>query len=963
MLEVILAVVGATLGAVWAGGEGLFIGAVVGYAGGFTLAMRQRLAAHTVELAALRARLDALSAEKAPLEFDLEFLADSTTPDSATTTGSEPAPAAQTPRQVPVQSSYRAPAEGLANPPSASVESSNAAGSGTFKPASTDDGSVPLPQSPARIAAAASGGASVRADTSDRKRDDLFTRATAAVLNFVRGGNPMVRIGVIVLFFGVSFLAKLAIDADLVSIELRMAGIAAGGLALVALGWNFRRSHADFALPLQGGGMGILFLAVFAAYRLYGLLPAGLCFGLLVGLVGFAAVLAVAQNSAALAAFGVVGGFLAPVLASTGSGDHVALFSYYLVLNLSIMGIAWFKAWRVLNWLGFVFTFVIGSLWGAQYYTPDLFDTTEPFLVAHFLLYTLVAVLFAFRQPPQLRGVVDGTLLFGTPLIAFVLQAQLVEGMDMGLAWSAAAGAAFYIILAGALCRIQSMRLLMEVFVVNGIVLASIAVPLALDARWTSVTWALEGAGVLWVGVRQGRALPRLLGVLLQFLAGASLVEHLHQHPLVDARLVLNAQYLGAVLVSVAGLFCGAYLYRAREQLHRVEAAASWVLGAWGLLWWFGAGVIELYVRVNSEYEWGALLAFLALSSGVSTLLERRVLWPVLRVPTLALVLALTLTAMGMAVFEPHPLVSGAWGGWPLALLIQLALLRVVDGWVHILRKTVHSLSFWLVIGLVAWAVTYWLDERFGARDSWGLIIAGLVPALALGFVSQAAGGSRWPIGANADAYLNVATAPVVALLGLWMWLINTLPPASVWDLVYVPLINPTDVANGVAALAVVHWWRQCRNTLADWPLVKHTTLGLTLFGATLFFWANAVLFRTIHYWFGVQYDFAHLWRSDLTQTTLAVFWPVLGVLGMVLGAKTHRRVLWLAAAILMGVVVLKLFFVDLANTNTLERVISFLSVGILMVVVGFFAPVPPRQRIAQTSMDQPSEPARPPAS
>ena len=44
-----------------------------------------------------------------------------------------------------------------------------------------------------------------------------------------------------------------------------------------------------------------------------------------------------------------------------------------------------------------------------------------------------------------------------------------------------------------------------------------------------------------------------------------------------------------------------------------------------------------------------------------------------------------------------------------------------------------------------------------------------------------------------------------------------------------------------------------------------------------------------------------------------------------------------------MGVVVVKLFLVDLGNTGTLERIVSFLGVGLLLLVVGYVAPVPPR--------------------
>jgi uncharacterized membrane protein len=71
-----------------------------------------------------------------------------------------------------------------------------------------------------------------------------------------------------------------------------------------------------------------------------------------------------------LALLGFIGGYAAPVLISTGSGNHVALFSYYALLNAAVFAVAWKKPWRALNLVGFVFTFVVGTLWGAKYYQP-----------------------------------------------------------------------------------------------------------------------------------------------------------------------------------------------------------------------------------------------------------------------------------------------------------------------------------------------------------------------------------------------------------------------------------------------------------------------------------------------------------------------------------------------------------------------------------------------------------------
>jgi uncharacterized membrane protein len=83
----------------------------------------------------------------------------------------------------------------------------------------------------------------------------------------------------------------------------------------------------------------------------------------MVALVVCSSFLAVLQESKSLAVAGIIGGFLAPVLMSTGGGSHVMLFTYYALLNMGILGIAWFKSWRELNLLGFFFTFTIATLW------------------------------------------------------------------------------------------------------------------------------------------------------------------------------------------------------------------------------------------------------------------------------------------------------------------------------------------------------------------------------------------------------------------------------------------------------------------------------------------------------------------------------------------------------------------------------------------------------------------------
>ena len=149
-------------------------------------------------------------------------------------------------------------------------------------------------------------------------------------------------------------------------------------------------------------------------------------------------------------------GFAAPVLVSTGSGNHIALFSYLAILDIGIFLMAWFRAWRPLNLIGAVGTFTLAGAWAHKHYTDALYPSVQGFLLFFFVLFTLVGVLFARRalalgSEPDPRdplgqraaqtlaqvGRVDSTLAFGVPLASFGLQYLLVRGWEFGPAWAA----------------------------------------------------------------------------------------------------------------------------------------------------------------------------------------------------------------------------------------------------------------------------------------------------------------------------------------------------------------------------------------------------------------------------------------------------------------------------------------------------------------------------------------------
>jgi uncharacterized membrane protein len=771
------------------------------------------------------------------------------------------------------------------------------------------------------------------------------------------GGNTLVRAGIAILFVGVAFLVKYAAEHAHFPVELRLASIAVGGIAMLVIGWRLRDKRAGYALSMQGGGIGVLYLTVFAALRLYSMLPPALAFALMVVVVVASALLAVLQDAMALALIGTAGGFLAPVLTSTGQGSHVALFSYYMLLNLGIFGIAWAKAWRPLNVAGFLFTFVISGLWGWKNYSQEFFSTTEPFLIAFFLLYVGIALLYALRRSIEVTHYVDGTLVFGVPIVAFGLQSQLVRNIEYGLAFSALALGAFYIVLARALWsrRGQGLTLLTESFLALGIVFATLAVPLALDGKWTSAAWALEGAAVVWIGGRQNRKLAQWFGILLQFAAGIAFIASsggpVQVQPEYAAKVddfgltwpVFNSLYLGRVFIAFAGWFCGYCVHRRGEKLAALAPVVSGVLFVWALLWWTAAGGMELERFVEPTYLVNADIGFFAASALVFCIVHPRLQWKMLLLPQGLLLPVLYLLALAAIAKEQHAFANFGWVAWPAAIAVVYWILRRrEDEFGNFVASATHACALWLLTGLACWEVGYGIDRFVEGSGTWPYVAWAIVPGLALAAVSRYGKDIAWPVAPRLALYMTVCAAPMLVYLYAWAICVNILSDGDPSPLVYVPLLNPLDIATFLVLLALTLWYVRLR-VYSIAKSIEPRTAGAAI-GAAAFIWLTASLLRTLHHWAGIPFDHTAMFHSMLAQASLSVFWTVLACALMLFATRRGLRILWMVGGSLLIVVVVKLFFFDLAEISGIARIVSFIGVGVLLLAIGYFSPVPPRR-------------------
>jgi len=912
--------------------------------------------------------------------------------------------------------------------------------------------------------------------------DGLLAKAR----NWLFTGNLVAKLGLLILFLGVSFLLKYVSAQVTLPIELRLAGIALADIALLAWAWRIRVKRPGISLPLQGTALAILMLVTFGAFRLYELIPAGLTFAVLFVLTAFTCLLAVLQNAVWLAVFGIVGGFAVPLLVSTGSGNHIGLFSYYALLNAGVFAIALQRAWRVLNVLSFGFTFVVATTWGLLRYTPDNYLSTQLFLILFVLFYIGIAIAYCARQAPRLKHYVDGTLVFGTPLAAMGLQYGLVRHFEFGLAFSALAAGLTYTGLAVALWRREGFRLLAEAFLALGIVFGTLAIPFALDGRWTSAAWALEGAGIVWVGLRQRQTLAWAFGLLVQaaawfaflgamqelnttsalqaniwlgcaLLAAAALVmaynfrrhgSHLHPEFMrsmsvlfltaatvwllggiwseillrTDAATQLNLLTISALAVAAllaalarreqwhapralllavqvlagmvmlshaswawdrhpASLFDGSFLsalllgaaafasarflaLRARGGDELLAVAARPLL-AWSGLLWFAAILMpftswllrlidgDLSMQPHAGEHWLALyLIAVCVTTPVFAVLARRLDWPQLRWLTVAAWLALGLWSakLLLALYLRDTLPTGlSWLALACALAAGEYLLRAwpKTGWpldVRALRllHTLRTAGPWLMLWPVgAMHVGAWLAQHEGSvSPAWARYLPAWAMMLVLAWLIRRCRAGAWPVAPVAAWYRRY----LIPLGALWSLLLiaawNVFDDGGMAPLPYLPLLNPLDLSTGFAVLLAIASYRLF--PAGQIPLPPRWQARLPVVAAcVLYGWFNLMLLRTVSHYLGVPYTFDAMLASQFVQAMLSLVWSVTALLLMRHAARQQRRQQWSMGAVLLGLVVLKLFLIDLSNVGGIERIISFVGVGLLMVLIGYLAPFP----------------------
>ena len=384
-----------------------------------------------------------------------------------------------------------------------------------------------------------------------------------ADLETMIGGRWLNRIGILALLLAVSFFLKYAFDNNWIGPSGRVAiGILLGSALIPWSDWLLERGYKYFSEGIAALGQGVLFVSIWAGWSYYALYSQTAAFVGMVVVTGVMAAVAIGRDSERIAVLSLVGGFLTPVIANTGKNQEVILFSYLLLLGGAFLVIGAKRNWISLGPLSFGGTQILFWSWYGEFYAPPWLDITALFASLFFLLYFLAPVLGALR-PRALHALEIRFVLLNSAAFLLALYLMLWPGHR----WTMTV----FVLVLSALHLAAARRFppaapgeqntLQIVFAGLALTFVTLAIPIRLEGKWITLSFAVEGAVLVWSGFRVAVPRMRHAGSFLLCTAAARLffvpIPATTQF-LVNARFAAYATVVACI---------GAALYFARDRI------------------------------------------------------------------------------------------------------------------------------------------------------------------------------------------------------------------------------------------------------------------------------------------------------------------------------------------------------------------------------------------------------------
>jgi len=379
-------------------------------------------------------------------------------------------------------------------------------------------------------------------------------------------------VGIVAILFGISFFLKWSFESGLLGPGARVVlGLAAGlALALGGLLLHRRRGVLYLSEGLAGLGLGVLYLSLFAAHALYGLIGPTSAFAGMFVVTLLGALVSVMSSRQITAVLTVLGGLLTPVLLAVPEPDERNLLAYLLVLDLLVLGIARFRTWPALDRLAWAGTALLfAAVLSRQPESPHPLSRLA-LVSALFALFLAVPLLEPLARRRR-YGEIDLLLVIANAAGYFWAVYVTLEAWQPLAEGPCALGLAilYRLVSTDYAARVPDDEATVVVHEGVAWTFLTLAIPLALSGRWVTLAWAAQGSALLWSASRVRSPVAAWGGLAALGLAVVRVVMVDRHAP--GTVPVWNLTYLVHLLVVVALSWGGLLASGARpERLRRL---------------------------------------------------------------------------------------------------------------------------------------------------------------------------------------------------------------------------------------------------------------------------------------------------------------------------------------------------------------------------------------------------------
>jgi uncharacterized membrane protein len=407
------------------------------------------------------------------------------------------------------------------------------------------------------------------------------------------GGKLMNRIGALALIIGIGLFLKYAFDNNWINETARVLISGAIGLACVVGAYTTnKRGFQVFAQGLVGAGISIIYLSVYASFNFYHLVPQWVAFGMMFLITAFTFANGLFYDSLAVAVLGWAGGFLTPILLSTGVANEIGLFGYIMLLDAGLATLIVLKKhWYILEPLTLAGTWLMFLAWHQDFYTEQDLGITGFFITLFWGIFLFLDIIRSRDSASRdtVSQIVPGlNALFYYTALYFMMNKE--HHVWMG-AVTIGVGAVYLVMLLllhrrGGLTEVSRIR-----YTLTAVALLILATSIEFEDFNMVMFWSIEAAGLLWCAWYWKLEYVEQAGLTLFGLSALKLLfftKGAYSYiPLQEFSLMLNTRSAAfAVLAGSLLLSASTINERKEDKQQRISAGLhyAWILMVFALL-------------------------------------------------------------------------------------------------------------------------------------------------------------------------------------------------------------------------------------------------------------------------------------------------------------------------------------------------------------------------------------------